>query len=60
LCFGETQQAGDAMTNLMKDKSELIAELRLAFFESSYSTVEMFAKYSDLWDPELNPHKFID
>ena len=48
------------MTNLMKDKSELIAELRLAFFESSYSTVEMFAKYSDLWDPELNPHKFIE
>lgn len=39
---------GDIMDNQTKDKTELIAELRLAFFESSYSTVEMFAKYSDL------------
>lgn len=48
------------MDNQTKDKTELIAELRLAFFESSYSTVEMFAKYADLWDPTLNPHKFVE
>ena len=62
MCFGETQhEAGDAkMNNSIQDKSELIAELRLAFFESSYATVEMFAKYSGVWDPELNAHKYID
>ena len=40
--------------------NELIAELRLAFFESKYSTVEMFAKYSEAWEPTLDPKKFVE
>lgn len=40
--------------------NELIAELRLAFFESKYSTVEMFAKYSETWEPQFDARKFVE
>lgn len=52
--FGETTNARGEIMNYFEFKDKLV-ELKLTFFQSKYSTVDQFARYSGLWPNEYDP-----